>query len=79
MSRPNQDEIHTDESKDIAVHDEAYQADAAAHKTESYQLKSEFDILTVRQVLWKFRKPISFAVVVGLGALAEGYAGMING
>jgi hypothetical protein len=69
-----------DDNKDVIAHDETYKPEAlASQKTEGYQLKSEFDTLKVTQILWRFRKAIGFAVLVGIGALAEGYAGMING
>jgi len=68
-----------DDSKDITAHVETTHDDAALKTADVYQLKSEFDTLTVRQVLWKFRKSISFAIFIGITALAEGYASMING
>lgn len=47
--------------------------------SQSRKLKSEYDTLTVPQTLWLFRKAIGFAVIIGCTALADGYAGMING
>ncbi|ORX39544.1 general substrate transporter [Kockovaella imperatae] len=75
MSAPNED---------ISKYDSTYDEDAksrvrAHQKIDGHELKSEFDVLTVPQVMWKFRKALSFGVIIGVTALADGYAGMING
>jgi ABC-type transporter Mla maintaining outer membrane lipid asymmetry permease subunit MlaE len=67
-----------EDTKEIFVHEETKNTEAVKH-IESYQLKSEFDTLSVPQILWKFRKSISFAIFIGITALAEGYAVIING
>ena len=66
------------EVKDIVMQEETVRKPGRQGR-EGHELKSEYDTLTVPQTLWKFRKSISFAFIIGCTALADGYAGQING
>jgi hypothetical protein len=65
------------DQKDAIEHHDV--SDEQSKPTHTHDLKSEFDTYTVRQILWRFRKAIMYSVIIGCTALADGYAGNVNG